>query len=235
MSPWARAVAVFVRPSQAWTGLESRVQWWIPWLVSLVISTLAFGLTYGPAYLPMTTEIIEQRAADQDLPSQQVDGILRFYESPVGAAVTVGTQAVFASAMTFLAALGIWLGIAFMLGRRFTYRLSLEVAAWSSLVALPGFLLTMVLAAVRHSLLGVHVGFGALLPEPETPTRLSAGLGNFLDAIGPLALWPVVVGILGASVLSGAPRRPTAWVLGTLYLVAVLLGAVLASFSVPAA
>ena len=54
---------------------------------------------------------------------------------------------------------------------------------------------------------GVHVGFGLLLPDADTPSRLSVGLGVVLDALGPLSIWYVVVMVLGAAALSGAPRR----------------------------
>ena len=36
-----RIVAVFANPAEAWTGLETRAQWWIPLLMVLMISALA--------------------------------------------------------------------------------------------------------------------------------------------------------------------------------------------------
>jgi hypothetical protein len=51
---------------------------------------------------------------------------------------------------------------------------------------------------------------------------------RYLIAIGPLSIWYLAVLIIGASALSGAPRKSTAWVLGGLYLVLMAGFAVLA-------
>ena len=80
---------------------------------------------------------------------------------------------------------------------------------------------------------GVHVGFGMLLPDSDTPSRLGLWLGAVLDAIGPLSIWYVVVLVLGAATLSGAPRKQTAWVLGGLYIALVLLFSSLGAMFAP--
>ena len=114
------------------------------------------------------------------------------------------------------------------------YRWALEVAAWSSLISLPGVLLTGILAWVKEDFQSAHVGFGILLPPSETPSRFMTGLGMFLDGIGPLAIWYVAVLAIGASVMSGAPRKSSAWVIAGLYIVLLLFGAAMASLQVPA-
>ncbi len=81
---------------------------------------------------------------------------------------------------------------------------------------------------------GVHVGFGLLLPEPETPRRILVFLGALLDALGPLSVWYVTVMIIGAAAVSGAPRKQVAWVLGGLYLALVLVFASLGAMFSPA-
>ena len=53
------------------------------------------------------------------------------------------------------------------------------------------------------------------------------GVGFFLDAIGPLAVWYLVVVVLGAAALSGAPRKNVAWALGALYVVLMMCFAAL--------
>ena len=44
------------------------------------------------------------------------------------------------------------------------------------------------------------------------------GLMGFLDGIGPFALWWIAVVVLGASALSGVPRKRVAWSIGGIYL-----------------
>ena len=63
------------------------------------------------------------------------------------------------------------------------------------------------------------------IPAPQIPLP-SAG-----DPIAqaPLAIWYVAVVVLGASTLSGAPRKSVAWVLGGLYVVILALIAAMAA------
>ena len=97
------------------------------------------------------------------------------------------------------------------------------MAAWSSLVGIPGQILGLVMAWIHESVRGIHTGFGVLIPDADPPSKLLSGLAAFLDGLGPLALWSVVVAIIGASVLSGAPRKQVAWVLGGLYVALLAL------------
>ena len=93
--------------------------------------------------------------------------------------------------------------------------------------------MTALVAWNRETMKGVHIGFGLLLPETDTPSKLMTWFGAVLDAMGPLSIWYVVVLVLGAAALSGAPRRNVAWVLGSLYLVLVLLFASLGTLFSP--
>ena len=63
------------------------------------------------------------------------------------------------------------------------------------------------------------MGFGAFLPESDTPGKLMVFLGGILDAIGPFAIWSLAVMILGAAALSGKPRKSVAFTLSAVYLV----------------
>jgi len=133
------------------------------------------------------------------------------------------------------AAIATALGIGFVLGVPFRFRLALEATSWASLITIPTQLLVFGLAWSRETMRGVHVGFGLLLPEPDTPSKVLTGLGFFLDSIGPLSIWYVIVLVIGASALSGAPRRSVAWVVGGLYLGFVLLFSALGAVFAPAA
>ena len=231
---WSRTISIFVRPTQAWSGLERRVQFWFPLLLVAVLSATAMLLTYDRVMLPTILEPMQRQVADGQMPQAQADRMEEFFGSPMGRAMNVGTQFIGVIVSTLLVALFVWLGGAFILGRPFGYRLALEVAAWSGLVTLPGVLLVNGIAFVRGtSLRAVHLGFGALLPEPETPNKLLLGLGVFLDAIGPLGIWFLAVVVLGVSTLARAPRKSAAWVMSGLYLALILLAAGLAAVFTP--
>jgi hypothetical protein len=232
ISVFQRAALIFLRPAGAWDGLETRAQWWFPLLVMMIVSAVSGTVLQQRAILPMMTETWDNAVQDGKMTAAQEQKMEDFMSSPGGTAFTVAWQVVVVPLVTLLAALFIWFGCGFVLGTRFRYRLALEVAAWASLINLPGFVLTTVLGSIKHTMKGIHTGFGILLPESDTPSKLLVGAGAFLDGIGPLAIWYLAVVILGAAALSGAKTKSVAWVLGGLYLaVLVFLSAMGAMFA----
>jgi hypothetical protein len=217
LSVWQRAIAVFARPTSAWSGLESRSQWWFPLVVMMLLSAGFAAALHQRALMPMISESWEQAVADGRMTAAQVDKMEAFMGGPLGMAMTVGQQVIAWPIILLVSALGVWFGVGFVLGRKFRYRLAFETVAWSSLVTIPGQLLAGALAWSRETMRGLHTGFGILLPESDTPSKLMTGLGFFLDAIGPLALWYLAVVIIGAAAVSGAPRKSVGWVFGALY------------------
>jgi hypothetical protein len=233
LSLWQRTVAIFVRPNQAWSGLQTQVQWWFPFLIVLSISTAGGLLLHERALIPMLSDTWDQQVANGNLTADRVDKMLEFMRSPLGIGFAVGQQVVVVAIVTFVTALVIWFGVGFLLGSRFSYRLSLETAAWSSLVNVPAQLLAFTLAWFHQTFKNLHVGLGALLPEPDPPTKLLVFAGVLLDAIGPFSIWFAVIGIIGASTLSGAPRKSVAWSLALLYGVMWVFIAALAAVFTP--
>ena len=230
-----RSVAIFVRPDAAWEGLGERVQWWFPVVVLALTAAGIAALLHQRAMLPMLSDNWRDQVANGVMPADQARNLEAFFGSTRGLLLGAAQQCVVVPAMVLLTGLAVWFGVGFVLGRSFPFRLALEVAAWSSLVTIPAQLITAVLAWSRETLRGIHVGFGLLVPMSDPPSRLGIWLGAVLDGVGPLAIWYVVVLVLGAAALSGAPRRSVAWVLGSLYLVLVLfvasMGALIAPLS----
>ncbi len=234
-SVFRRAVTIFTRPSEAWVGLRQHTQWWFPMLVMMALAVGTSALLYHRAVLPMMSENLDQQVANGQLDAARAERMERFFDSPSGMMLSVGPQILAVPIVTLVVALLVWFGVGFVLGKSFKYRLALEVAAWSSLISIPAYILTSVLAWTKQTMRGVHVGFGILLPVMDPPSKLNTALGVFLDALGPLSIWYLVVGILGASALSGAPKKSVAWVLGILYLVLTVFMAALSAMFTPAA
>ena len=230
-----RAIAIFTRPTRAWGGLRERSQWWFPMLLLVLVSAVSSWFLHDRAVAPMVLNQMEQQVADGQMPREQFERMETFFNSNTGRMITVAQQIIIIPVIVLLTALMVWFGIGFVLGVPVRYRLALEVAAWASLITIPTQLLVFGLAWSRETMRGVHVGFGLLLPETDTPNKLLTGLGYFLDAIGPLSIWYLIVLVIGASALSGAPRRSAAWVLGGLYLGLVLLFSALGAVFTPAA
>lgn len=231
-----RAIAIFVRPTQAWVGLKERVQWWFPFLLLVLLTAVSTWFLHDRAIAPMVLDQMEQQVADGQMPRENYEQMERFFTSNLGRGISVLQQAIIViPILMLLTALVVWFGVAFILGVPFRFRLALEVVCWSSLLTIPTQIIVFALAWSRETMKGVHTGFGLLLPEADTPTKLMTGLGVFLDGIGPLSIWYLIVLVIGASALSGAPRRSAAWVLGGLYVGLILLFAALAAVFTPAA
>lgn len=235
LSVFARLVAVFVSPARAWDGLQTQVQWWFPVLVIALVQTVSGILLYDRAILPMIVSRWEQAVENGQMTADQMANAEQMMSQPLWRIVTVVQQDIVWFVMVLISALAVWFGVGFVLGSRLKYRHALEVVAWASLVMIPAMILTSVLAWSRETVEGVHVGFAALLPASDAPGKLMTGLKVFLDGIGPFSIWYLVVAVLGASALSGAPRRPVAWVVTGLYLVILLLAAALSAMFAPAA
>jgi len=223
LSLFERTVAVFVRPTRAWGGLRERAQWWFPTLILVIVSIAISLFLHERALIPMMAEAWDEQVAQGNMTPQQVDATIEFMSGPAGMLITAVQQAIAIPFVVLLTALVVWFGTGFVLGSGLKFRLALEVAAWASLITLPAYVLTAAIAWVRGTMRGVHVGFGALLPAMDEPTKLGIALRGFLDAIGPLAIWFVAVGVIGAATLSGKPRKVVGWVLGSLYAAVALL------------
>jgi len=235
-SLWGRLVAVFARPAQAWSGLERRGRWWFPLLLCTVVSMIGTSLTYQRAIVPMTLAQFERQADQGKIPAEQLDRIESQFTGPVAMTMNVAAIVVILPLMTLAFALLPWLAAGFMLGRRFTYRDSFVVTAWAGVVTIPSQVLTYVLAWTNETMTNLHIGFGALLPVEDPPSKLMVGLGTFLDqGIGPFALWYLVVLAVGAAALSGGPRRSVIFALGGIWLVVIAIISVLAAVLAPGA
>jgi Yip1-like protein len=217
LSPVQRLVAIYAKPTSAWGGLTARGQWWFPMLVMLVVAAAFSAALHQRAMLPMIMESWDQAVADGKMTAEQVDKMAAFMGGPAGMAITIVQQAIALPIIYLLTALVVWFGVGFVLGTKFRFRLAFEAVAWASLVLIPGQLLTGALAWSKQTMKGLHTGFGILLPDADPPSKLIAGLGFFLDAIGPLSIWYLAVLIIGAATLSGAKRKSVAWVVGGLY------------------
>lgn len=235
LSVGQRVVAIFTRPSQAWGGLETRVLWWVPLLIFTLVSVAGSVALYDRAVLPMMRDQFDDKVASGEMSAEQAARTEEAMAGPIGRTFGTVPSVLIPAFATLLTAFGVSFTVGFLLGGKLRFRLGMEVAAWSTLVAIPGQLIAYTLAWTRETFKDLHIGLGAFIPEPDTPNKLITGLKVFLDALGPFSIWGLVVMILGASALSGLPSRRVGWALSIMYLVLWLLFAGLAAVFAPAA
>jgi hypothetical protein len=227
LSPFERTRRVFADPARAWEGLAQKSAWVFPLLIGLVAWVALQAIAYDRVTVPTMLDQWGEAVASGRMEAAQEQQLSQFFsESPVARWIVVGQQAIVWPIITLLQALVLWFGIGFVLGTRFRFGSAMDVVCWSGLVKLPQLVLFFVLAFARESYMGIHLGLGILVPEGDTPSKLLSGVRTFLDLLGPFEAWWLFVAVLGASAISGAPRKNVAWVLVALYLA---LGAFLAA------
>jgi hypothetical protein len=236
LSLGARTVAVFARPARAWTGLEHRAQWWFPLLVALIVSVGGTVLIYHRAIVPTQMAQIERQVDSGQIPPEALPQIEEHVSGPLSMGISFAVVAISVPLMVCVFALLPWITAGFLLGHRFRYRDAFAVTAWAGLVAIPSQILTFVLGWVNQTMVGVHTGFGVVLPPEDVPSKLMTGLGLFLDhGIGPFALWYVVVLGLGAAAVSGADRRRVVLTMGAVWIALSAIVAVVSGLMTPGA
>lgn len=234
MSSVIRAVRMFTSPAHAWSGLEDKGRWWFPLLVTLVLELGLSAATYHRALLPDMFDRWDQAVANGQMDAEHLQGMTRFFtENWIAMASTLGSILVVLPAILMLQALVVWFGAGFVLGSRFRFRHGFAVVTWAGLVHLPASLVRYGYGWFQESFQNLHLGLGALLPEPDTASKLHTGLTVFLDALSPFAAWYLAVVVFGTAALSGAPKRNVAWVLVTLYLAFVVFSAAVAALFSP--
>jgi hypothetical protein len=219
-----RTLRVFVRPFRAWDGLEHRTQWWFPMLLGAVVAFVLAVTTYDKVMTRAVLDSLQPKIESGQVTQEAAD---RIVSSPVTKAINITVVTLTAVIAPLVIALGLWFAVGFVLGRPFGYRLALEVASWSGLVAIPATIVKFALAAWQDvSVNFVHLGLGAVIPLSDPPEKLQQSLAVLLDVIGPFSIWLLVVQVAGCAALSGAPRKNVAWALSGLFVVVTILAAV---------
>ncbi|MCC6348108.1 MAG: hypothetical protein IT347_00760 [Candidatus Eisenbacteria bacterium] len=234
ISPLARALAIFANPGGAWGGLEERSRWWIPVLVIALINIVVMLPLYQRAYLPMYFDQLDSQLASGAIDAAQAAQAEKIMQWPGMGPIVAGVTGLISVLLTLLMALAAWFGVGFLLGAKFRYRLALEVTAWSGLVWIPQHIAFFLMAWSQETMKGIHFGLAAFLPAMDPPSKLHAAASVLLDTVGPFNIWFLVVAVLGASALSGAPRRSVAWVLVGLAVVIAVIIALITGWSTPA-
>jgi hypothetical protein len=205
-------------------------------LVCMLVALVGAVVIYQRALVPMALSQINRQVENGQMPPEAAAQAERAMSGPVMMTFQIAVQPIGVALATLVFALVPWIAAGFMLGQRFRYRDAFVVTAWTGLVSVPATILTYGLAWANETMATVHTGFGVLLPAEDPPSKLTVGLGLFLDhGIGPLAIWYLVVLALGTAALSGAPLRRVAMALGGLWLVVWVIISVVAMLFTPGA
>ena len=211
MSLGGRFVNIFVAPAEVFDEVKTSPSRVANWLVPLVAVTL-LGMIYTmilfsqPAVVQQIREAqdkkFQQMVAAGKLTRQQADqqqAMIEKYMTPGFLKVVTGLGAIVTQiAMLFLVALIIW-----MLGTKafngaFDYAKSLEVVGLSTLITIPGLIISLLLAVIYGN---QHMTPGPVLLvshfDPSNKVHL------LLSAFNVMSIWYIAVLAIGLARLSG--------------------------------
>lgn len=236
LSLFERTTRVFVRPAEAWQGFDSATHPWFPLLIVILVEVAVMAVTFERALLPDIFARWDDMVALGRMEASQVamlqDGMV---SNPVWRWSTIASPVYGLPLVTLFVAAVVWLVVGFLLGGKIRFGRAWALASWAGLVMVPSSILRSAIAFYVESYKAVHLGFGVLVPEPESSSKLLVGLTSFLDALSPLTAWWLVVLILGAAQISGLPRGRVAAALTVTYLILAACGALFAALFTPGA
>ena len=225
ISPVAAVAGTFTSPSATFARLLARPTWWLPFLVSLVLTAGVFALASQKMDMDRTVrEALEKRSAktgqavSPETVARQVQMTQKLHPYILGGVV------VFGAAAFFVTGLVLW-GAARAMGGEAGYAQILAFWAHASLPLLVGGLLAIpIFWAVADGSLTqteaqqlVRSNMGAFLPE-SAPAALRAAASSF-DVFSIWALVLLVVGFRRIPGLSKGAATATPVVLWVLWIV----------------
>src|SRR5689334_17637038 len=77
-----RTLLVFVRPFGAWTGLETRAQWWFPLLLLLLVQGGLLAATFRRVMMPTLLDQWNTAIENGQMAPEQLDKIQAFFQKP---------------------------------------------------------------------------------------------------------------------------------------------------------
>ena len=200
----SRMIGALISPGRTFAAVNARVDhrdWYLPMIVIVVVGMIS-AYQLMPAAQTAGMEAMQERLAqDESLTEEQralalenvqrVMGLGAVVLPSIGTAVTI-----FVQALIFLALAN------FVFGGDGTYKKTLAVVSYSSLVVIPAAILTVLISAVWDSP-SVQPGLGLLVPE----SMEGSFADHFLTMITVFAVWKYLLVAVGLGAVAGIQTR----------------------------
>ena len=209
-----RMVRVFYAPSETFEAVSERrtaADWLVPTLMLAAVMYVSMHLV-APIYI---SEAMEE--ARQQMPAEQADKIESSEDTMRISGLIGGVIGPFG--MLFIGA-AMYLLVGKLLGGLLNYGQCLAIVAYTSLIAIPQYIVTTPLALAQETT-KVQLGLGMFLSEEA---RESFG-GALLSSIDPFLIWMIVVAGLGLSIVGQIERSRAYASVAAISLIFLAIGA----------
>ena len=218
----ARMVGTFSSPGKTFTSVNQQVEhrdWLIPLIVTSVVAMISAYITVPIAQTAALDTVPEHIQKDASLSGEQNAHVQESLEK-VGSIAVVVLAPIGMAASLFIQA-GIFLALAnFILGGVGNYKKTLAVVSYSSLVGIPGAIVTVPLMLVKGSI-NVQVGPGLLLPASMEGSYFY----QVMTLINLFSIWQYGLVAIGLGAIARVPTRRTACGVFGLWIAYVLIAA----------
>jgi hypothetical protein len=190
---------VYTAPTRAFARLKEKPSWLLPVALVLIFNIAATFVTTQyvdwTAQRDLAVEQMQKRGMTQEQIDQAVEGMDKFYGSPiarfglplVGALVT-GIIGILLLTIIYNVSLP-------MLGASGNFVRALSVVAWAGMALIPGAIIRIVLVLLKKS---ADVSTSLLLLAPNLKGGFVAAL---LAQVDPFAIWQLILAGLGLKVV----------------------------------
>ena len=196
----SRMIGALISPGRTFAAVNARVDhqdWYLPMIIIVVVGMISAYQLMPAAQTAGMEAIQEQLAQDESLTEEQRALALESAQKMMGlGAVVFGSLG---SAVTiFIQALIFFVLANFVFGGDGTFKKTLAVVSYSSLVVIPAAIVTLLLAAAWDSA-SMQVGLGMLVPE----SMKGSFADHFLSMITVFAVWKYLLIAVGLGAVAG--------------------------------
>ncbi len=218
----ARMVGTFISPGRTFASLNQQVGHW-DWLIPLIVMAIVAMISAyiimpitqtgardaTPEHVQKDATLSEEQQARVQESMEKAGSIAVVVLAPIGAAASLFVQA------------AIFLALAnFILGGSGNYKKTITVASYSTLVGIPGAIVTLPLMLAKGSL-NVQVGPGLLLPTSMEGSYIY----HVLTMVNLFSIWQYSLVVIGLGIIADVPTKRTACGVFGLWIVYVLIAA----------
>ncbi len=195
-----RMVGALLSPGRMFAAVNAHVEhrdWYIPMIVIAVVGMFSAYLLMPTAQTAAMQAVQEQLAKDESLTEEQRALALENAQRMMGLGAVVLPS--IGTAVTIFVQAAIFLALAnFVFGGDGTYKKTLAVVSYSSLVAIPAAIVTVLLGMAWDSTT-VQVGLGLFVPASMKGTYTY----HFLSMITVFAVWKYLLIAVGLGAVAG--------------------------------
>ena len=219
MSIMQKAWGIFFEPSKTFAALNRTPSWLFPVIVLIVIVMIS-SVLQTPFRVQEARDQIDQNprlSAQQKeefidrMEEQQAKPVMKLISYVIGPLVAI-------FAIVFIVAGVLYFGGNVLLGGETVFKKVLSIYCWSSLVAVPAFIVKMPLMMVKKTA-HIHTSLAAIMPSGSDESLIF----KILSHTDIFTIWEIWLIVLGLAIIYKFSTKKTATMVVGLYIVYVII------------